>query len=204
MNELIINARKLAVYISNNSDISIETPIECPYRNHIGALFIDIIIQSGVNYRYVVVPRVYQILENYPQASSVNNFAMIIDENGLENVMKWNHHVKLKRMSDLILFCQKKGINYSEDLKEFLVSSDNREEFLKIKGIGKKTLDYLLKLLNIETVAVDRHIFSFVEEAGIESNNYDNVKLIVEYAADLMNISRRTIDYSIWSYKSTS
>lgn len=202
MNNAIINARKLVEYILNNSALTIVAPRECTYRNHMGALFTDIIIQSGVNYRNVVIPRVNHVLNNYPHATSVNKFAMIIDENDISKVMKWNHPVKLKRMSDLILFCQNRRINNSEDLKEFLRSSDNRKDLLLINGIGKKTLDYLLKLLNIESVAVDRHIFSFVEKAGIESKNYDDVKLIVEYAADLMNISRRTIDNSIWSYMS--
>lgn len=204
MNEVIINARKLAEYILNDSNLSLVPPLECPYQNHIGALFTDIIIQSGVSYHSVVVPRVNHILKNYPDAFSVNKFTSVIRENGIENILKWNHSIKLKRMNDLILFCQKNRINYAKDLKEFLRSPSNRKKFLKINGIGNKTLDYLLKLLNVETVAVDRHIFSFVEKAGIESNDYHNVKLVVEYAADIMNISRRMIDYSIWSYMSNS
>ncbi|MDL2290360.1 hypothetical protein LJB95_03040, partial [Paludibacteraceae bacterium OttesenSCG-928-F17] len=53
-----------------------------------------------------------------------------------------------------------------------------------------------------DTIAVDRHIYSYVEQAGIEYKNYEMIKNIVEFAADILNISRRSIDYSIWSHMS--
>lgn len=60
----------------------------------------------------------------------------------------------------------------------------------------------MLKLLGVESVAVDRHIYKFVSAAGIIYKDYKEVKQIVEYAADIMQVSRRTIDYSIWMYMS--
>lgn len=48
-----------------------------------------------------------------------------------------------------------------------------------------------------ESVAVDRHIYKFISDAGIIYKDYKEVKQIVEYAADMMQISRRTLDYSI-------
>lgn len=53
-----------------------------------------------------------------------------------------------------------------------------------------------------ESVAVDRHIYKFISDAGIIYKDYKEVKQIVEYAADMMQISRRTLDYSIWLYMS--
>lgn len=56
--------------------------------------------------------------------------------------------------------------------------------------------------MNVETVAVDRHIINFLEQASIEYVNYHGAKKIVEYAADMLEISRRDIDYSIWYFMS--
>lgn len=53
--------------------------------------------------------------------------------------------------------------------------------------------------MGVESVAVDRHVYEFVSDAGII---YKEAKQIVEYAADMMQISRRTLDYSIWLYMS--
>lgn len=198
---IILNVRKLVDYI-NDSDLELIPPRDCSYKGHIGALFTDIILQSGVSYKGVVAPRVGHVLETYPEAFSIKRFLVVIKRDGIENVLLWKHPIKLQRMQDLLEFCFINNINYTEDIKDFLRCSENRKSFLEINGIGNKTLDYLLKLLDIETIAVDRHIFSFVEKAGIDSKDYHLVKMIVEYAADIMNISRRTIDYSIWSHMS--
>ena len=199
---IIVEARKLADYISSKSDFDLIHPSECSYSNHIGALFTDIILQSGMNYRTVVAPRVILVLESYTEANTVKKFSRVIDNDGIETVINWTHHVKLDRMINLLNFCHHHELDTSEDLKKFLVITENSSKFIEINGIGNKTLDYLFKLLNIDIVAVDRHIYSFVKNAGIETNKYSSVKSIVEYAADLLNVPRRSIDYSIWSYMS--
>ena len=57
-------------------------------------------------------------------------------------------------------------------------------------------------MLGFDTVAVDRHIRSFIESADIFCDDYFDIKEVVEYAADFMEKSRRELDYSIWSYMS--
>lgn len=56
--------------------------------------------------------------------------------------------------------------------------------------------------MGVESVAVDRHVYECVSDAGIIYKDYKEAKQIVEYAADMMQISRRTLDYSIWLYMS--
>lgn len=90
--------------------------------------------------------------------------------------------------------CQHTGVQGQKSLCETEKYYDER--------IGDKTYDYLLKLLGVESVAVDRHVYKFVSDAGIIYKDYKEAKQIVEYAADMMQISRRTLDYSIWLYMS--
>lgn len=197
------NAQKLAEYILTSSDFEVYDPIPCPYKDHIGALFTDIILQAGVNYNTVVRPRVFFILEKYPQANTVSRFYSVLYKYGIENVLQWRNPIKLQRMNDLLEYCFDNNIQTANDLKSFLRDLNHAISFKDIKGIGNKTYDYLLKLMSVDTVAVDRHIFSFVKEAGIDSQDYYEVKAIVEYTADFLGISRRCIDYSIWSYMSS-
>lgn len=196
-------AQKLVEYILTSSEFEVCDPIPCPYREHVGALFTDIILQAGVNYSTVVRPRVISILEQYPQAYTVSRFYVVLRKHGIEDVLHWRNPVKLRRMYDLLEYCLDNDIQTTSDLKLFLRDFDHVTSFKRIKGIGDKTYDYLLKLMNVDTVAVDRHIFSFVKEAGIDNQNYQEVKAIVEYTADFLGISRRCIDYSIWSHMSS-
>ncbi|HMJ70360.1 MAG TPA: hypothetical protein VK508_15755 [Cyclobacteriaceae bacterium] len=173
-----------------------------PYR-HIGALFTNVILQAGLNYRTVVQPRVAKLMTEYPTADTLTGFESAIFNDGIETVIQWKHQDKIDRMTQLISFCKSKSVNTCIDLTLFLQEHSNRDELLEIKGIGPKTLDYLLKLLNFDTVAVDRHIYAFVQQSGLQVAGYQPTKKVVEFAADLLSVSRMSIDYSIWLYMSS-
>lgn len=201
--KLASEARKLANYINKlESFETIYIQNEFVY-NHIGALFVDITLQAGLNYKNVVLPRVQRVLLNYPEANTTIRFNKLIEQDGLEKIIKWKNEIKINRLKRLVLFALVNNINTCADFKIFLMQNKNQEEFLKLSGIGAKTIDYTLKLLNFDTVAVDRHIYSFVEMAEIKIVNYAFTKKIVEYAADFLQISRTAMDYSIWNYMSS-
>ncbi len=199
--EKIIHAKQLVEYIENDVKLEVIPSNNCPYHNHIGALFVDIILQAGVNYKNIVAPRVNKIFYNYPEADTVLKFQKLIHQKKLSTLISWKNDIKLNRIVRLIDFCIEHQIDSASDLKHFLMQNPyNKKVFLSINGIGSKTYDYLLKLMHVDTIAVDRHIYSFLENAGIEISDYDYIKSVVEFAADFMNISRRSIDYSIWKY----
>lgn len=199
--EKIIHAQQLVDYIKKDINFEVVPSNNCPYHNHIGALFVDIVLQAGVNYKNIVAPRVNKIYYNYPEADTVFKFQQLIHEKELSALISWNNDIKLNRIIRLVEFCIAHQIDSASELKQFLIQdSNNKKIFLSINGIGSKTYDYLLKLMNVDTIAVDRHIYSFLLNAGIEISDYDYIKSVVEFAADFMNISRRSIDYSIWKY----
>lgn len=201
--QTIESARYLVQYIKSVEDLRLTFgKTKLPY-NHIGALFTDIILQAGLNYETVVKPRVDRVLVEYPNATNLLSFRSVIDAHGLKNVIQWKHEIKIERFLALIDFCVKRGINDCYDLKSFLKENDNRILFLSIKGLGPKTLDYTMKLLQFDTIAVDRHIISFIEQAGLKHTSYDYTKKTVEFAADLLDIPRSTLDQTIWDYMSS-
>lgn len=200
---LAIEARRLADYIQELK-LSPEEQTRNGYSyTHIGALFTDLILQAGLNYKTVVQPRVQRVLLNYPNASTVSRFYDVINNEGIETVIKWRHPDKIRRMHDLLDFSKSKRVETCSDLTIYLSETSNREDFLRIKGIGNKTLDYTLKLLNFDTIAVDRHIYTFIELAGLPVIDYLTTKKIVEFAADILEVSRSSMDYCIWNYMSS-
>ena len=172
------------------------------YISQIGALFTDTILQAGVNYRSVVWPRVAHVLDTFPYATTVSIFAEILEDYGTANVLHWSNVEKTQRMNELVLFCLDHQIETSRQLTEFMRYEHNVNMLKDIHGIGNKTCDYLKRLLGFDTVAVDRHIRSFIESANICCDDYFDIKEIVEFAADFMEKTRRELDYSIWSYMS--
>jgi endonuclease III-like uncharacterized protein len=199
-----ITSRKLANFILDKQLVNsgYESDSNFEY-DHFGALITDVVLQSGLKYKNVVLPRVESLLTNYPNHKSLKEFYDLIDCYGLSNLINWSNPTKIERILRLLDYLMNEKVNTTNDLKAFLKNRSNRERLLSIKGIGPKTIDYLQKLLNFDTVAVDRHIYSFVSMAGIEVKGYHNTKRVVEYAADLINIRRSQLDKEIWKYMSS-
>lgn len=194
-------SRVLADYILSLNDFNIYHPnIESNDTVHIGALLTDSILQAGLNYTTVVKPRVEFILSNYPTIYTLKDFQLLIDCEGIENIINWYHPVKINRLLNLVEFLSKRNLDSGECIRIFMSDPSNRKEMQSINGIGPKTIDYMLKLLNFDVVAVDRHIYKFLDMAKIPSDNYVRAKNTVEFAADFLNVSRASIDYSIWNY----
>lgn len=198
----IIRARRLVNFINELDSFETVSYANSACYDHIGALYTDVILQAGLNYRNVVKPRVDYVLKNYPSAKTVSSFSQLSNDIGFEKVLNWKHPEKISRMRKLIEFSFENLIETCDDLYRFLDDFENHLKITEIKGIGPKTLDYMMKLLNFDTVAVDRHIYSFLELAGIEGSDYTSTKMTVEYAADLMCMSRKSMDSSIWKFMS--
>lgn len=197
------DARKLADYIINLPEVNqnYQSANQFSYY-HIGALFTDVVLQAGLNYNSVVKPRIQKVLIYYPEDYTVAKFQVVINREGLGNIINWKDSVKLDRFERLLQFAVSNNIDSCSDLKLFFCGKDSYHHFLSINGFGPKSLDYLLKLLNIDSVAVDRHIYSFVKMAAVDVKGYQQTKKVVEYAADFLNISRSAMDQMIWNYMS--
>jgi len=53
------------------------------------------------------------------------------------------------------------------------------------------------------TVAVDRHLTKFIEDAGLGTRGYVNARDLLNATALEMGIDPSALDYSIWLYMST-
>jgi hypothetical protein len=90
------------------------------------------------------------------------------------------------------------GIETSVELRGWLCLSSARQHLLSLNGIGPKTYDYLCCLVGIDCIAIDRHVKTFAKEAGVPVSDYEYLKSVVSYAADLLGMRRRDFDAWIW------
>jgi hypothetical protein len=169
---------------------------------HVGAILADAALQAGLNYRTVVKIRIDRIIKDFPEAETLSGMFNAIAHIGVANFLQWHHHTKALRFVCLAELLRNENIDDFYQLRTWLQNPNCREKLRAIHGIGPKTVDYLCGLVGLDFVAVDRHIRAFASDAGVATEDYDFLQVVVSYAADLLGVSRRHFDASIWSYVS--
>ena len=173
-----------------------------PVYQHMGAVLADSVLQAGLNYAKVVKPRIASILKTYPRATTMNVLMGVIEQEGSPKFLQWQHREKVARFDNLVAFMVEAEIDSTSDLSRALQDKSFRRDIRRVRGVGPKTVDYMACLVGVDCIAVDRHIRGFAELAGLEDDNYDYLREVFSFAADLLSISRREFDASIWRYQS--
>ncbi|KQT23093.1 MULTISPECIES: hypothetical protein [unclassified Bradyrhizobium] len=171
--------------------------------HHVGAVLADAALQAGLNYRTVVKVRIDRIVQEFPEASTLSGMFNVISSIGAAEFLRWQHPTKVSRFVCLGELLRSEGVNDFHQLRRWLQHPPCRGKLLAIHGVGPKTADYLCSLVGLDFIAVDRHIRAFANDAGVKSEDYDFLKLVVSYAADLIGVSRRHFDAAIWTYVSS-
>jgi hypothetical protein len=191
-------ARRVADYAYERGASTI-APVARSVPDHLGAVLADSILQAGVNYRSVVKTRVERILLLFPEAATLGGILLFVKEDAVEHFLLWKHEEKVGRFVRLVCLLEKFGILNTHDLLGWLHTDNHRESLLAVPGIGPKTVDYLCCLMGMDCIAIDRHLRVFARDAGVDTGDYDQLKLIISYAADLLDIPRREFDSWIWN-----
>ena len=190
---------KLISYI-NQLHIQFSDITPCVIYTHMGATIVDSILQSGLNYTYTVYPRVRKLLYQYNDYKTTCDFLILMQVEPLEQLINWKHEIKLTRINELTNFLYDNNIENEQALGLWLQDSVNTVKLSNIKGIGPKTIDYLNILVGNESIAIDRHLFTFLENADIIVNSYDEAKQIFFEVALSLGINKISLDKGIWNY----
>jgi len=199
----INDAQKLVNYIQINMDKFEPVTQRTPYF-HMGATITDSILQSGLNYRYVVYPRVLKLLTKYYEYKTTCKFLILMQTIPLGELINWQSQIKLTRIKNLSWFLYNNNIESETELSEWLNDTHNIELLSNLNGIGPKTIDYLKMLSGNQAIAIDRHLFKFLEIAGVLVNSYNEANTIFSMAANFLNMSKYELDRKIWIYMSKS
>jgi hypothetical protein len=170
---------------------------------HLGAVLADCILQAGVNYRSVVKVRVQRILISFPETSRLEGLTEVVRGGTAGEFLQWKHEEKITRFVGLVELLERHRIDDTTALWSWLQNDAYRNDLLALRGVGPKTVDYLCCLLGMDCVAVDRHMKVFAREAGVELKGYEELKFVISYAADLLDLPRRQFDAWIWDLVSS-
>lgn len=171
---------------------------------HMGATITDSILQAGLNYRYVVYPRVLKLLTKFSDYRTTCDFIILMQVVPLMELVDWKNERKLQCISDLSWYLFNNGIENENQLALWLDADKNINQLRKINGVGPKTVDYLKMLSGNQAIAIDRHLFAFLELAGIFNRTYLEASLIYNQASELLGMSKYELDRKVWLYMSKS
>lgn len=163
-----------------------------------GAVICDAVLQAGLNYRSTVLPRIVDLQQAWPDAATVSGFRARLDHGDLQVVLRIRNQRKLATISTVAHKLQADGVETTQDLRSWLDIGQNRAALLDIKGVGRKTLDYIGSLVGRPGVAVDRHLKSFIAAAGIPPASYDELRSMFENAADQLGHDRSGLEHAVW------
>ena len=178
-----------------------------PY-NHMGATITDAVLQAGLRYKTVVLPKVKHVMEAFPEAATTSGFLAVLRERGGEAVVHWTHPEKLDRMKAVAELFIADGVETEGDLRLWLCGDGaecraNVSKVTAVRGIGPKTIDYFKILCGEEnTAAVDVHLMRFLELAGAHVSDYEQAREVIAGAAAELGVSAARLDHSIWTYMS--
>lgn len=195
--ELCNYAKKLANFIQKKEFVSVTQ--RTPYY-HMGATIIDSILQAGLNYHHIVYPRVFRLLTKYSDYRTTCDFIILMQVFPLTELIDWKNSKKLQCISDLSWLLYDNDIENENQLAKWLDVEKSISQLKAINGIGPKTVDYLKILSGNQAIAVDRHLFAFLELAGIFRCSYHDASLIYGKASELLNISQYELDRKVWLY----
>ena len=176
-----------------------KVPERRPYY-HMPATLTDSVLQAGMNYKTVVYPRVCHVLQKYPDYRTTCDFIILFQTIPIGEIIQWKNQKKQDTICSLAWFLYDAGVSTEDDLGKWIMDDRNAESLLEISGIGRKTVDYLKLLSGQQAIPVDRHMFQFLEMAGIHLTDYVAASMILKKAAAELGIGESVLDAVIWEY----
>jgi 3-methyladenine DNA glycosylase/8-oxoguanine DNA glycosylase len=172
-----------------------------PYYN-MAATLTDSVLQAGMNYKSVVYPRVYNILNRYSNYKTTCDFIILFQTIPIEEIIQWKNKRKQDTICDLAWYLYNSNVNTEDDLAEWIMNDRNADSLLEISGVGRKTVDYMKLLSGQQAIPIDRHMFQFLEIAGVLTSDYKEASMILRKTASVLKIGESVLDKTIWMYMS--
>lgn len=201
MDNIDVLAQKVVNLIKKIPNNYSENTQRTPYYN-MAATLTDSVLQAGMNYKNVVYPRVFNILNKYSDYSTTCDFIILFQTIPIDEIIKWKNKRKQDTICELAWFLFNQKVNTEDDLAKWIMDDKNAESLLAINGVGRKTIDYLKLLSGQQAIPIDRHMFQFLEAAGILTNNYKEASRILRRTASILAVGESVLDKTIWDYMS--
>lgn len=197
----VSDAQALADHIRSLEDFTFVQP--APPHGHMGATMVDSILQRGMNYDAVVLPRVHRLRDDHPEAATTTGFAELMRQEELSSLIDFRGDYVLATVRELTEVLLAANVETEGDLRAWLDDAANRQRLAQIKGIGPKTGEFIrLRCGARDAVAVDRWLIRMLEEAGVDAKGFWDQHKVISDAAELLDVSPADLEESIWTYMS--
>jgi endonuclease III-like uncharacterized protein len=168
--------------------------------NNICAVLAEVVLQSGMNYKTVVKPRIDRIKDVYDDINTIESILEYINFSNVGEILQWKGDIKKSRFLRLVKFLSFQGVDNCYDLKQWLLSTNNQNELLTLDGIGPKSLDYIMLLVGISSIPIDRHLLSFAQMSGVDSSEYEYISSLYKEVSKYHGIEYHVLDSTIWNF----
>lgn len=168
---------------------------------HIGALLADVTLQAGMNYQYVVRPRVTRILRKYPSGSTIRKLLTLVKRVSVRQLLNWNNKRKLRVFAELLGTCHRNNIDSVQDLALWVDDPCARPVFLAVNGMGDKSFDYLRMLCGHAVFPIDRHMRYLLQLAGVGEcvRRYHEAQRLLVGACERLQLDPRNTEVALWN-----
>ncbi|MFE9581468.1 hypothetical protein ACFYO1_34185 [Nocardia sp. NPDC006044] len=176
--------------------------------DHIGGLIVDAALQPRAKYATTVLPRVRQVIADWPDADVLEGFVRRLDAHDLADFLRWKRTSrKLTVIRDLTATLSALELRTVRELGAAYDGADREREtrraLREIKFVGPKTVDYIAILAgSTDYSAVDTHILGFVCGAGVCAGDYRAVGGLIRRVAGELGCSVGALDAAIWNHMS--
>ena len=195
------DAKALADHIRSIEGFAFVEPD--PPHAHMGATLVDSILQRGMNYDAVVLPRVRKLRDDHPEAATTSGFAGLMQQVELSSLIDFRGEYVLATIRELTEVLLDTRVETEEELRVWLDEAANRQRLAQIKGIGPKTGEFMrLRCGARDAVAVDRWLIRMLEEADVDVKGFWNQHKVISDAAGLLGVPAAELEESIWTYMS--
>jgi len=113
----------------------------------------------------------------------------------------YHHWRRAQELRGLVAYFRERNVTDLAALKAWAVASASDDFVGRIKGLGTAVYHGLVMRLGVETVKPDVHILRFVSDAIGRPVNEPEAVEALERVAQRLDLSPRTLDWSIWEYQ---
>lgn len=197
-----LTIQNLTAYIRSHPSLLRRDPAEnTAGYEHMGAILTDAMLQAGLRYKTTVLPRVKKV-EAIPEAATTSGFLILLEREGAPALLDWSDSAKPHRLVEITRFFIAEMVETVVDLRAWLSIERNTPRLKMQPGVGDKTADYFKILAGIDSVAIDRHLYQFLDDAGCPAKNYDEAQAMIRAAADHLKLPYSVLDHNIWLFQS--
>ncbi len=118
-----------------------------------------------------------------------------------QHLWGYHHWRRAQELRGLVVYFCERNVTDLDSLRAWATASTEKNFVGHIKGLGPTVYQWLVRRAGVETVKPDVHVLRFVADAiGRQVNERAAVASLEEVARHL-EVSPRTLDWSIWEYQ---